>query len=79
MIIQSDLAYPVLFYPDPSPAGRKSLVTGLQHMPCIHTVCVCSIIRFPRLSGFFFRKTDALVKLGLPVVVDGSQVYNCMR
>ena len=38
--IQSDLAYPVLFYPDPSPSGRKSLVTDLQHMSCIHTVCV---------------------------------------
>ena len=39
-LVQSDLAYPVLFYPDPSPSGRKSLVTDLQHMPCIHTVCV---------------------------------------
>ena len=38
--IQSDLAYPVLVYPDPSPSGRKSLVTDLQHMPCTHTVCV---------------------------------------
>ena len=36
---QSDLAYPVLFYPDPSPSGRKSLVTDLQHMSCMHTVC----------------------------------------
>ena len=30
--VQSDLAYPVLCYPDPSPSGRKSLVTDLQHI-----------------------------------------------
>ena len=40
MPIQSDLAYPVLFYPDPSSSGRRPLVTDLQLMPCIHTECV---------------------------------------
>ena len=30
-MLQSDLAYPVLFYPDPSSSGNKSLVTDLQH------------------------------------------------
>ena len=39
-MVQSDLAYPVLFYPDPSPSGRKSLDADLQHMSCILTVCV---------------------------------------
>ena len=24
--------FPALFYPDPSPSGRKSLVTDLQHL-----------------------------------------------
>ena len=28
-MIQSDLVYPVLVYPDPSPSGRKSLVTDV--------------------------------------------------
>ena len=56
--IQSDLVYPVLFYPDPSPSGRKSMVTELQHMSCIHTVCVFD---YPVPSPFriFLWKTDA--------------------
>ena len=36
--LQSDLAYPVLFYPDPSSSGRKSLVIDLEYESCIHTV-----------------------------------------
>ena len=38
--VQSHLAYPILFHPDPSPSGRKSLVTDLQHKPFTPTVCV---------------------------------------
>ena len=49
-VLQSDLAYL-----DPSPSGRKSLDTDVQHMPCTHTQYVCSIIRFPRLFGFFLE------------------------
>ena len=55
--VQSDLAYPVLFYPDPSPSGRKSLVTDLQHLPCIHTVCVFDY-PVPSPIRIFLWKTD---------------------
>ena len=55
--IQSDLVYPVLCYPDPSPSGRKSLVTDLQHMPCIHTVCVFDY-PVPSPIRIFVWKTD---------------------
>ena len=68
MNVQSDLAYPVLFYPDPSePSGRKSLVTDLQHMLCIHTVCVFDS-PVPRLSGYFCEKRMCAVKRGLTVL-----------
>ena len=41
MIVQLDLAYPVLIYPDPSPSARKLLVTDLQQMPYIqYGMCV---------------------------------------
>ena len=55
--VQSDLAYPVLFYPDPSPSGRKSLVTDLQHMSCIHTVCAFGY-PVPASIRIFLWKTD---------------------
>ena len=55
--IQSDLAYPVLVYPDPSPSGRKSVATDLQHMPCTHTVCVFDY-PVPSPIRIFFWKTD---------------------
>ena len=57
MPVQSDLAYPVLFYPDPSPPGRKSLVTDLQHMPCLHTVCMFDY-PVPSPIRMFLCKTD---------------------
>ena len=44
--IQSDHTYPVLFYLDPSPSRRKSLVTDLQHNYVMHTYSMCV-----RLSG----------------------------
>ena len=47
----------VLFYPDPSPSGRKSLVTDLQHMPCIHTACVFDY-PVPSPIRIFFWKMD---------------------
>ena len=58
VLIQSDLAYPVLFCPDPSPSGRKSLVTDLQHNYVMHAYSMCV-----RLSGSLaypdiLRKTD---------------------
>ena len=66
--IQSDLAYPVLFYPHPSPSGRKSLVTDLQHMPCIHAVCVFDY-PVPSPIRMFLLKTDVMcaVMRGLTV------------
>ena len=58
ILIRSDLAYPVLVYPDPSPSERKSrLVTDLQHMPCTHTVCVFDY-PVPSPIRIFFWKTD---------------------
>ena len=60
--LQSDLAYPVLFYPDPS------LSTDPQHTQCIlHDWC--SVIRFPRLSGHFCGKRMCAVKRGLTVLL----------
>ena len=55
--VESDLAYPVLFYPDPSPSGRKLLVTDFQHMPCIHTVWVFDYPD-PSPIRIFLWKTD---------------------
>ena len=52
IIIQSDL-----FYPDPLPSGSKSLVTDLQHMSCIHTVCVFDY-PVPSPIRIFLLKTD---------------------
>ena len=57
LAVQSDLPYPVLFYPDPSPSGRKSLVADLQHMACIHTVCVFDY-PVPSPIRIFSWKTD---------------------
>ena len=72
-VVQSHLAYPVLVHPDPWSSGRKSLVNDLQHMPCIHTVC--SIIRFPRLSGYFCGKRMCAVMQGLTVIVSSRVVF----
>ena len=65
--VQSDLAYPVLFYPDPSPSGRKSFVTDLYCICHAYIQYVCSIIRFPRLSGYFRGKRMCAAKQGLTV------------
>ena len=60
--VQSDLAYPVLFYPDPSPSGRISLVTDLQHMRhAMHAYSMCV-----RLSG---SPTFAVVPAGVAVII----------
>ena len=43
--IQSDLVYPVLFYPDPSPSGRKLLITDFSaYMYVMHTYSMYMVV-----------------------------------
>ena len=61
MSLQSDLAYPVLFYPE---ENRWLPIYSIWHA---YIQFVCSIIRFPRLSGYFCGKRMCAVERGLTV------------
>ena len=66
--VQSDLAFP-----DPSPSGRKSLVTNLQHMQCLQTVCV---FKYPVPSPIriFCGKRMCAAKRGLTVLLVAKEL-----
>ena len=65
--VPSDLGYPVLVYPDPSPSGRKSLVTDSQHMQCIRAVCVFGYPVPSPIRIFFCGKRLCAIMRGLTV------------